>query len=105
SLPMSARWAILIGALIGVTMPIIERFLPRKAKPYMPSAMGLGLSWVMPFANAFAFGVGAVLTWIWTLISRKNADRYNIPVASGLIAGESVLKAVIAMTATAMGLV
>lgn len=104
SLPVSAQWAILIGALVGVSMPLVEWFLPRKARKYMPSAMGLGLSWIMPFNNAFAFGIGAVIAWIWSLVSKKNADRYNIPLASGLIAGESLLKALIAMSATAVGL-
>jgi len=103
-LPDSAKWAILIGALVGVLLPIIERFLPQKYKKFVPSAMGLGLAWVIPFSSAIGFMVGALVGWIWELLHKKSADSYGIAVASGLIAGESLIKALIAMTATAIGL-
>src|SRR5215472_6150250 len=41
-LPQTARWAIVIGALVGLALPLAEKLLP-KARPYLPSAMGLGL--------------------------------------------------------------
>ena len=66
--------------------------------------MGLGLAWVMPFTNAQSFAIGAILVWVWTKWNAKNAESYNVPLASGLIAGESLIKAVIAMAATALGL-
>lgn len=103
-LPMSARWAILIGALVGIALPLIERFTAPKYRKYLPSAMGLGLSWVVFFSNAVGFLIGAIIVWLWEMTSRKSSDKYAIPVASGLIAGESIIKAIIAMTATAIGL-
>lgn len=99
SLPQSAVYAIVIGALVGTVLPVLQALFPRAAR-FMPSAMGLGLSWVMPFANAFSFAVGAVLAWIWSLVHRRNADTYTIPVASGLIAGESLMSAAGAIAAT-----
>ena len=104
NLPMSARWAILIGALLGVAMPLLERAVPKDLRKFFPSAMGLGLSWIMPFANAIAFGIGAALAWMWSIASKRAAEKYAIPVASGLIAGEGMIKAIIAMSATAVGL-
>ncbi|MBI5864190.1 MAG: OPT/YSL family transporter [Planctomycetes bacterium] len=103
-LPESARIAIVIGALIGVALPLIERTVPRKVRPYFPSAMGLGLSWVIPFNNALSFAVGATIPFIWGLISRRTRDSYSVPVASGLVAGESLIQGVIAMLATAIGI-
>ncbi len=103
-LPQSAVYAILIGAAIGVVLPLIERALPSKARRFMPSATGIGLAWVMPFANAFSFFVGAVIAMIWTRIHRKSSENYNIPVASGLIAGESLMAAGLAITATVIGI-
>src|SRR5262249_17368925 len=50
-LPRTAIWAIVIGALVGIALPLIENLFP-KAKPYLPSAMGLGLSWIMVFQNS-----------------------------------------------------
>jgi OPT family oligopeptide transporter len=105
SLPDSAKYAMAFGAALGIALPLIEKYLvPKEYRKYFPSAMGLGLSWVVPFANALAFAVGAVITWIWTMINRKNADTFNVPIASGLIAGESLIKAALAMTATGVGL-
>lgn len=104
SLPVSARWAALIGALIGIVLPILHRSVPSKVRAFLPSAMGLGLGGVVPFANALAFAIGATIAKLWTLLAKKNADNYRIPLASGLVAGESMLKAVVAMTATAMGM-
>ncbi|MFZ4428798.1 MAG: OPT family oligopeptide transporter [Phycisphaerales bacterium] len=104
TLPDSAKLAILIGAAVGVLLPLIDRFAPSKLRPYLPSAMGLGLSWVVPFANALGFMVGALVIFVWERINRRHADKYAVPLSSGLIAGESLIKAVIAMTATALGL-
>ena len=39
-LPVTARVAILIGAFVGLVLPITEKLFPR-ARPYLPSAMGL----------------------------------------------------------------
>ncbi len=104
NLPDSAIWAILIGAGVGVALPVIERLLPSKARAYMPSATGIGLAWVMPFQNAFSFFVGAVIVMIWVRVNRRTADQYNVPLASGLIAGESLILAGLAITATLVGL-
>lgn len=35
SLPMTARWAILVGGLIGMLLPILENLFP-KARRWMP---------------------------------------------------------------------
>lgn len=103
SLPVSARWAILIGSLIGVLLPVLEKSFP-KAKQWLPSAMGLGLGWVVFFSNALAFTIGALIAWVWSLVHKKSQDTYNVPIASGLVAGESIMKALLAMLATALGL-
>lgn len=103
-LPTSAVYAIIIGALIGCALPVIEKLLSPKARKYMPSATGIGLAWVMPFQNAFSFFVGACIIVLWTRLHKKSADTFNVPVASGLIAGESLMAAALAITATVVGL-
>ncbi len=102
-LPHSAKIALVAGALVGVALPLLARLFP-KAAPYLPSAMGLGLSWVMTFSNCQAFAIGAVIAWLWTKVHARTGTAYTVPLASGLIAGESLIKALIAMTATAVGL-
>lgn len=102
-LPTTAVPLIAIGALLGVLLPVLERLFP-KARPYLPSPIGLGLSWVIVFQNALAFGIGSTLVWAWTKWSRKSADVYATPIASGLIAGESLVAAFIAIACTLVGL-
>ncbi len=103
-LPSSAILAICIGAGIGIALPIIERRVPARVRPYMPSAMGLGLSWVIPFSNALSFALGALIVWLWGRVHSTSKESFYIPIASGLIAGESLAAGMIAMLATAFGL-
>jgi OPT family oligopeptide transporter len=103
SLPTSAVYSIFIGAFIGCLLPVLERLFP-KARHWLPSAMGLGLGLVVFFSNALAFTIGALIAWLWKVMAPKNQERYNIPIASGLVAGESLMKALMAMLATIMGL-
>jgi uncharacterized oligopeptide transporter (OPT) family protein len=101
-LPVTAIWAIVIGALVGVALPVAGTLFP-KADRYLPSAMGLGLSWVMVFQNSLSFAIGAVLVAVWAKLSKKSSDHYYVPIASGLIAGESLIAALIAIGCTVAG--
>jgi uncharacterized oligopeptide transporter (OPT) family protein len=104
NLPQSALIAILIGAGLGVLLPIIEKLTPAKGRKYLPSVSALGLAWVLPFQNAFSFFIGAVIILLWTRINKRTADQYNVPVASGLIAGESLMLAALAIVTTVVSL-
>jgi putative OPT family oligopeptide transporter len=104
ALPMSARWAALVGALIGIALPIIAKYTPQKYRIFVPSAMGLGLGGVVFFSNALSFTIGAFIAFLWSRTAKKSCETYNIPIASGLIAGESMIKAIIAMIATTLKL-
>jgi len=103
-LPKSAVMAIFVGAIVGVVLPIIERLTPATARKYLPSATALGLAWVIPFQNAFSFFIGACIAMIWYRLHKKSSENYNVPIASGLVAGESLMAAALAITATVVGL-
>jgi uncharacterized oligopeptide transporter (OPT) family protein len=103
-LPTSAVWAIVIGSIVGVVLPLAGRLFP-KAEPWLPSAMGLGLSWVVVFQNSLSFAIGAVLVALWNKLNKKTCDLYYIPIASGFVAGESLIAALIAICCTVVGLV
>jgi uncharacterized oligopeptide transporter (OPT) family protein len=102
-LPHTAMTAILIGAGVGILLPLLEKLWPR-TRPFLPSAMGLGLAWVVPFQNSVSFLIGALIALVWEKCSRKSCDTYNIPIASGLVAGESLVAAFIAIACTLVGL-
>lgn len=103
SIPVSARYGIVVGALVGIALPVVARLFPRAAR-FLPSAMGLGLAGVIPFVNSLAFAIGAVIAWIWSVLAKRNADSYVAPIAAGLVAGESLIKALLSMATTAVGL-
>jgi uncharacterized oligopeptide transporter (OPT) family protein len=94
-----------VGAGVGVLLPLIEKFLvPDKYRKFMPSATGLGLSFMLPFYNSLAFTIGAIIAFVWSKADKRSSNLYNVPLASGLVAGESLIAALIAMLATASGL-
>jgi hypothetical protein len=45
-----------------------------------------------------------VIVWGWTTWNEEKADTYAIPVASGFVAGESLVAAFIAISCTLIGL-
>jgi OPT family oligopeptide transporter len=91
SLQTTERWALVIGGLAGILIALLERLLPQKARPFIPSAMGLGLAFVIPFWNTLSMFAGALIAWIISKGAGAFAERYTIPVASGVIAGESLM--------------
>ncbi len=95
-LPETARLGILVGALIGIVLALVETNYP-KLRNFVPSSMGLGLAWVMPFQNCLSFFIGALIAYLWKRCHAKSADLYTIPLASGAIAGESLACAFIAI--------
>jgi len=97
AIPPHAQIGMVVGGLIGVALALVDVYVPKKLRPYTPSAMGIGLSWVMPLSNSLAFFVGAVIAYIWSRINKKSAALFVIPVASGAVAGESLMCAALAM--------
>lgn len=99
SLDSTERWALAIGGLVGLLIPLLERLLPPQARPFIPSAMGLGLAFVIPFWNTLSIFVGALIAWILTRQAKNLSLKYTIPVASGMIAGESLMGVAMAIFA------
>ncbi|MEW6011768.1 MAG: OPT family oligopeptide transporter [Elusimicrobiota bacterium] len=97
SLHPTARLGILIGGLIGIIIPVIEIIFPKRKK-YIPSAMGLGLSMVIPFYNSLSMFIGAFIALMLEKKLPKIADKYIIPLSSGIIAGESIMGVFIALS-------
>ncbi len=101
SLDVTERWALVIGSLVGIIIPVLERCLPKQARAFIPSAMGLGLAFVVPFYNTLSIFAGALAAWILARQAGEVAQSYTIPVASGVIAGESLMGVVVALLGAA----
>ncbi len=86
----SKKIAIAVGLALGIGLAIFEKFAPKAFKPFIPSAFGVGLAMVVPFSNSWMMFLGAAGAEV---IRRKypRLDPYTVPIASGLIAGESII--------------
>jgi putative OPT family oligopeptide transporter len=100
SMHPSAQIALVTGAVLGIVLVLAEKAFP-KAKPYIPSATGLGLAFTTPAYNTISMFVGALIALVLETRRKDLADRTLVPVSSGLIAGESLMAVAIAALAMA----
>jgi putative OPT family oligopeptide transporter len=95
-LHVMARHGMFWGLLAGALLAGLETALP-KHRRFIPSPIGLGLGFLLPFANPFSMLLGAVAAWVWTRGRPASAERYVVPLSSGAIAGESIVSVAIAL--------
>jgi uncharacterized oligopeptide transporter (OPT) family protein len=82
------------GALAGIVLTLLPKLFPKRAK-WIPSPAGLGLAWTFHWHYGLLFLLGAVIG-AWLEKKRPQAARdYTFPVASGVIAGESLMGVVL----------
>lgn len=90
AIPHTALNMMAFMLVLGVILTLLEAKLPQYRK-WIPSAMGLGLGMITPFSSVVSIAVGGFVAWLWSLANPQQAERYTIPVASGLITGESLM--------------
>ncbi len=92
ALPKSAQMGILIGALTGIVLVLLERGLP-KYKKFIPSPTGLGLAFTFNGFNSVSFFIGSVIALIVSKVWPEWHRKYTVAASSGIIAGESLMGA------------
>jgi uncharacterized oligopeptide transporter (OPT) family protein len=92
----SARWGIVIGATLGIILPLLERAFPKR-KNWIPSPTGLGLAFTLNGFNTVMFFIGSLTALFVSKRWPKEAKEFIIPVSSGIIAGESLMGVAIAL--------
>lgn len=93
----TAQTAVLVGLIVGTVLTILEKVAPPRLRAFVPAAPGLGLAFVMPAYNALSMCLGAAIAEIWRKKSGKAGDEASVPLASGFIAGESLMGIVVAI--------
>jgi OPT family oligopeptide transporter len=83
-------WSIVIGGTVGIVFSILPLLFPRQQK-YLPSAAAFGLAWIFQWYYGALFFLGALIAYGWQKKSPKNAEEFTYPVASGIIAGGSLM--------------
>jgi len=95
-LHVMARHGLVWGLLVGAVLAALEIALP-KHRRFIPSPIGLGLGFILPFFNPFSMLLGAAFAWLWSRRNHAHAERFIVPVSSGIIAGESIVSVAIAL--------
>ena len=97
----TARIGLVIGGTLGLVLPLLEMKFPRHKK-FIPSATGLGLAFTLNGFNSISFFIGAALATWFRKARPALAEQYTIPVASGIIAGESLMGVFLALLTIAV---
>ncbi len=93
----SAKTAVAVGLLLGVALAVLEKLAPKRWIPFLPSPSGLGIAMVIPASNCIAMFLGASVAALLRRFRPAVAKESVVPIASGLIAGESLMGIVIAI--------
>jgi len=90
-LPESARWAALVGAVVGIALEALRTATKGK---FWISGVGIGLAFVIPFSTCLAMFLGAFFFWVSSKKFKDNdswgkrvlVDNLE-PICAGVIAG------------------
>jgi uncharacterized oligopeptide transporter (OPT) family protein len=100
ALPTSALYALIVFAVLGVVLTVLES--NKKLKEWVPSPTGIGIGILVPFLVVFTMFLGGVAGSVWSKIDKRSADTYLVPLGSGLIAGEALVAVVFAIILAAV---
>src|SRR5262245_44628390 len=87
-------WLIVAGAVVGVVLTLAPVLFP-KYQAYLPSAAAFGLAWVFPWYYGLLFFLGALVALLFQRRKPKLAEEFTLPVASGVVAGGSLMGVVL----------
>jgi uncharacterized oligopeptide transporter (OPT) family protein len=94
NLPESARWAVVVGALLGIGLEVVK--LATKGRFWL-SGVGVGLATIIPFNTCFAMFLGGALFWLagrWCRRPKSLAHEVMVEnqetVCAGVIAGGAI---------------
>lgn len=90
SIPVSARIGVALGGFGGLGLALLEARLAARRRAWIPSGAALGLAFVIPASIAVTMSLGALTAWLIAWRSPRHAERFVLPSAAGLVAGESL---------------
>jgi uncharacterized oligopeptide transporter (OPT) family protein len=94
SLDSVKLWLIFVGGVVAVPLTLAPVLFP-KYQEYLPSASAFGLAWVFPWYYGLLFFLGALIALLLERRRPKLAKEFTLPVASGVVAGGSLMGAVL----------
>jgi OPT family oligopeptide transporter len=97
-------WCIVVGGAVGIALTVLPLLYPSR-EHLIPSPSGLGLAWTFHWYYGLLFFIGGLLGWWIQRRYPKWAEEFTFPVASGWIAGESLMGVALVIGANAPDLV
>jgi putative OPT family oligopeptide transporter len=94
SLESIKLWLILAGSVVGTVLTLAPVLLPQYEK-YLPSPSAFGLAWVFHWYYGLLFFLGALAALLVERRKPKLAEEFTLPVASGVVAGGSLMGVVL----------
>jgi len=83
-------WLILAGGMVGVLLTLAPVLLPQY-RNHLPSASAFGLAWVFHWYYGLLFFLGALIALLLERQRPQIAEEFTFPVASGVVAGGSLM--------------
>jgi putative OPT family oligopeptide transporter len=87
-------WLIFAGGVVGAVLTLAPVLLP-KYRDHLPSAAAFGLAWVFHWYYGLLFFLGALIALLFERRKPRLAEDFTLPVASGVIAGGSLMGVVL----------
>jgi putative OPT family oligopeptide transporter len=97
AMPEGALGAVVVGLIFGTVLPVVRSMLPEAQKNYLPSALAMGIAFIVPAYYAVSMFIGALIYQVWMRVDGHSAKALGFSVASGLIAGEGLMGVVTAV--------
>ena len=99
-LPLHSPYGMLFGAILGIVLASAYRIIGwwrQDIAQYIPSALAMGIGFIVPPKQALTMFLGAFGLVIWRRVAPENAEFYYFTVSSGMVAGEGLMGIVIAV--------
>ena len=103
NLPLFALEGIIVGAIAGAVLAVLDETLPSRWRHWVPSATGLGIAFVIDANDSIAVFIGALVAWGFARLRPELAKRWTFSGASGVIAGEGLMGVVVIVLRDVIG--
>ncbi len=88
--PAGALAASIVGGIVGIGLAVAGALLSEDKRRWLPSPVSLGLAFVIPAWNSLSLFIGALAAVVAARFASRWSARFVLPIAAGLVAGESL---------------
>ena len=89
ALPVGAPQAVLGGVIVGALISVLRQV--ESIKAYVPSALAMGIAFIVPAYYSLVMVLGLVAWFLWSSAQPEQVKRFNFALSSGLIVGEGLM--------------